>query len=519
MHLDCGITAPPNPLVVTGHTLTPADVADVARRGCTVEIAPAAHERLERARAALERALAEGLPVYGLTTGLGARVGEPLEPQRAGEQAARIVRGRATAVGEPLPAAAVRATLLARLNGLCAGGAGASPAVADTLAAMLNAGVHPIVPRTGSIGAGDLCLLAHVALVVLGEGEAELGGERMPGDEALRQAGIVVPAIGPGDGLALCNASSVSAGVAALALDAGDRLLDAVQIAAALSMEGFRAATAPIDAHVAGANAAPGQEWEAAGLRELLRGGSLLDARASRRLQDPLSFRCASHVHGTFRWALDMLSAAVLPALNGAGDNPLVLPGGEVVSTGNFHTPALALALDATAIAIAQTAGPAAERPARLATERLSGLPANLTTGGDGRSGIAPLLKTAQALAVEIRHLSAPLAVDPRFGADGVEDDSTNAAASALRVEAQLGLLARLIGLELVCAAQAVDLAAPDRLGRGTATAHASVRELVAPLADDRPLGAEVERVALELVASGVLRERVREAVRWQDSS
>jgi histidine ammonia-lyase len=402
---------------------------------------------------------------------------------------------------------------------MCAGGAGVSPAVAETLAAMLNAEVHPIVPRTGSIGAGDLCLLAHVALVVLGEGEAEVGGERMPGDAALHRAGIPAPEIGPGDGLALCNASSVSAGIAALVLDAGDRLLDAVQIAAALSMEGFRAATSPIDADVAGAHAAPGQEWEAAGLRELLRGGSLLDDHASRRLQDPLSFRCASHVHGTFRWALDMLAAAVLPALNGAGDNPLVLAGGTVVSTGNFHTPALALALDATAVAIAQTAGPAAERPARLATERLSGLPANLSPRGEGRSGIAPLLKTAQALAVEIRHLSAPLAADPRFGADGVEDDSTNAASSALRVEAQLGLLGRLIGLELVCAAQAVDLARPDRLGRGTAAAQACVRELVDPLDDDRPLGAEVDRVAGELVASGVLRRRVREAVRWQDSA
>jgi histidine ammonia-lyase len=341
----------------------------------------------------------------------------------------------------------------------------------------------------------------------------------MAGGEALRAGGIAAPAIGPGDGLALCNASSVAAGIAALAVDAGDRLLDAVQIAAALSMEGFRASTSPIDAQVAGAHAAPGQEWEAAGLRELLRGGSLLEARTSRRLQDPLSFRCASHVHGSLRWTLDLLAVAAHAALNGAGDNPLVLAGGEIVSTGNFHTPALAVALDATAIAVAQTAGPAAERPARLATERLSGLSANLTRAGDGRSGVAPLLKTAQALAVEIRHLAAPLAIDPRFGADGVEDDSTNAAAAALRVEAQLELLGRLIGLELVCAAQAVDLAAPARLGRGTATAHACVRELVPALADDRPLGVDVERVARELVASGALRERVREAVRWPDSS
>ncbi len=457
--------------------------------------------------------------VYGLTTGLGARVGDPLPPAAAREQSARIIRGRATAVGEPLPAEAVRAAMLVRLNGICAGGAGASPAVADTLAAMLNAGVHPIVPRTGSIGAGDLCLLAHVGLVLLGEGEAEFHGERLAGADALRRGGIAVPELGPGDGLAICNASAFAAGVAALALEACERLLDAGEIAAALSMEGFRASVWPIDADVAGAHPAPGQEWEAAGLRELLQGGSLFESGAARRLQDPLSFRCTSHVHGALRWALDLLAAAVIAELNGSGDNPLVLRTGAVVSTGNFHTPALALALDATAIALAQTAAQAAERPARLATARLSDLPPNLSSDGNGRSGVAPLLKTAQALAVEIRHLAAPFAIDPRFGADGVEDDSTNAAAAALRLDAQSRLLARLIALELVCAAQAVDLAAPDRLGHGTAAAQACVREVVVPLADDRPLGADVERVSQELVTTGRLRERVLEAVRWPRSS
>jgi histidine ammonia-lyase len=190
-----------------------------------------------------------------------------------------------------------------------------------------------------------------------------------------------------------------------------------------------------------------------------------------------------------------------------------------VVSTGNFHTPALALALDACAIAVAQAAGPASERPARLANDRLSGLPANLSPAGDGRSGVAPLLKTSQSLAVDIRHLAAPLAADPRFGADGVEDDSTNAAAAALRLERQLELLERVVAVELVCATFAVDLASPGRLGQGTAAAHACVRELVPPLDDDRPLGVDVERVARELVASGRLRERIRDAVRWQESS
>jgi histidine ammonia-lyase len=517
--LHWAIAEPPSPpLELAGHGLTPADVADVARRGRRVEIAPPVRERMAESRAALDRALAEERPVYGLTTGLGARVVEAVAPDRAAEQSARIVRGRAAAVGEPLPAASVRAAMLARLNGLCAGGSGASPHVAELLAEMLNAGVHPVVPRSGSIGSGDLCLLAHVGLVVMGEGEAELGGDRLTGAEALRRAGLEPAALGPGDGLALVSSPAVAAGVAALALDAAEGLLETLAIATALSMEGFRASPSPIDANVAGAHPAPGQEWEAAGLRELLRGGTLLEGRG-RRLQDPLSFRCASHVHGALRWALDVLATAVAATINGAGENPLVLASGEVVSTGNFHTPALALALDTCAIAFAQAAGPASERPARLANERLSGLPANLSRAGDGRSGVAPLLKTSQSLAVDIRHLAAPLAADPRFGADGVEDDSTNAAAAALRLERQLGLLERVVAVELVCATLAVDLATPERMGRGTTAAHACVRELVEPLDDDRPLGADVERVARELVASGGLRERIREAVRWQESS
>jgi histidine ammonia-lyase len=185
-----------------------------------------------------------------------------------------------------------------------------------------------------------------------------------------------------------------------------------------------------------------------------------------------------------------------------------------VISTGNFHTPVLALALDATAIAIAQVASLAAARPARLASERLSGLALNLTAPGRGRSGVGPLLKTAQALMVEIRHLAAPLAIHSVPGADGVEDDSTNSVQGALRVREQLGRMRQLVAVELVCAAQAVDLLAPERLGVGTAAAHACIRELVEPLGRDRPLGVDVERVCGQGLADGRLLEQVDGALR-----
>ena len=249
-------------------------------------------------------------------------------------------------------------------------------------------------------------------------------------------------------------------------------------------------------------------------MRSLLAGGELNSPGAARRLQDPLSFRCVSQIHGSLHTGLALLEAAIGPELVGAADNPLVIvEDDELISTGNFHVPVLALALDTTAIAIAQVAAAASERPARLATERLSGLPAGLTRLRPTRSGTAVLHKTAQALSVEIRHLAAPLALDPRVGADGVEDDSTNTVQAALRVRDQLERLRLLVALELVSAAQAVDLAAPERLGAGTAAAHECVPELVAHLIDDRPLGVDVERVAREALQNGRLLAHVEAAL------
>ena len=200
-------------------------------------------------------------------------------------------------------------------------------------------------------------MLAHIGLVLIGEGEAELAGEQLSGAAALARAGLEPVKLGAKDGLAICSSSAVSSGVAALALVDGEACLQAAQVSAALAMEGFRANLSPIDERVVDARPAPGQSWSAAGLRRLLAGGELTQPGAARRLQDPLSFRCASQIHGSLRVALDLLAATLAPELNGAGDNPLVLSADEeILSNGNFHVPALALALDAAAIAVAQVA-------------------------------------------------------------------------------------------------------------------------------------------------------------------
>jgi histidine ammonia-lyase len=484
-------------LRLSGYGLAAEDVARVARHGASVELDPEGLARMAAARVVVESYLAEGRPAYGLTTGLGARVVESLPAEALAEFSRHTVLGRANSVGPPLPADVVRAAMLIRVNGLARGGSGARPELAHALVALLEAGVVPVVPSIGSIGAADICVLAHVGLVLLGEGEAELDGKTLPGGRALDAAGLAPLELAPKDGLALIGANSVSAAHAALALVDAREALEAVQVAAALSMEGFRANLSPIDERVVEARTAPGQAACAAGLRDLLAGGSL---SAGRRLQDPLSFRCVSQVHGSLAAALDLLAAALEPELNGAGDNPLVLAGDrEIVSTGNFFVPALALAADAVALALAQVANLAAARVARLLSTPLTDLPRNLAPPDSTGAGMAPLLKASDALAGEIAHGAAPVSLDVRAGSDAVEDASTGAPLAAGRLSGLLDRLRLLAGVELVVAAQAVDLAGVERLGRGTGAAYAVVRELAEPVRGDRPLGPDVERVAAAL--------------------
>jgi histidine ammonia-lyase len=490
-----------SPVRLDGDGLDAHTVARVARGRVPVELDAAALERMAAARAVVDRYLADGRPAYGLTTGLGSRVVERLPADALATFSRLTVEGRADSVGAPLPTEVVRAALLIRANGLARGGAGARPEVALALAALLSSGVHPVVPETGSVGAADICLLAHVGLVLLGEGSAELGGEVVPGARALEAAGLAPLELAPKDGLALISSNAVSAAAGALALVDGQAALATAQVAAGLSLEGFRASLTPLDERVAAARPAPGQVECAAELRGLLARGSLAEAAVSRRLQDPLSFRCVSQVHGSLLAALRQLEAALEPELNGAGDNPLVLAGsGEIVSTGNFHVPALALAADTVALALAQVADLAAARCLRLRDPQLTDLPANLAPPGSTGAGVAPLLKAAAALGTEIVHAAAPVTLVTRH-TNGVEDAATGAVLATRRLAGMLERLRLLVAVELVIAAQAVDLAAPERLGRGTAAAHAAVRELVEPLREDRPLGEDVARVAAAVAA------------------
>ncbi len=463
-----------------------------------MELDPDVPERMAAAHEVVLAYLSDGRPAYGLTTGLGALVVDAVAPSAAAEFSRLTVLGRANAVGPGLPSDVVRAALLVRAAGLARGGSGARPEVVHALLALLEHGVHPVVPAFGSTGASDICMLAHVGLVLLGEGDAEVDGQTLPGERALDRTGLAPIVLGPKDGLALISASAFSAAFAALALVDARELLGALQVAAALSMEGFRANPSPLDERVVAARPAPGQAECAAGLRTLLAGS----AAGTRRLQDPLSFRCVSQTHGSLATALEWLADALEPELNGAADNPLVLSeSGEMVSTGNFFAPALTVAADAVALALAQVATLASSRVARLMSATLTDLPQNLAPPGSTGTGMAPLLKPADALAAAIAHGAAPATLAFRRATDGVEDAATGTPLATGRLGELRDRLGLLVALELVVAAQAVDLAGIERLGAGTAAAHAAVRALAPPLREDRPLGRDVDSVAAKLEA------------------
>jgi len=493
-------------IVLSGRALTPVEVTAVARHGTSVVFSEDAVERLARDRTVVEEAVAGGEAAYGLTTGLGPRVTYSLPKEELAAFSERTVRGRANGVGPPLSREVVRASVLTRCNQMAHGGSGVQPSVAQLLVEMLNRGVHPEVPEIGSTGISDLCLLAHIGLVVFGEGLAEVDNEVLSGAEALARVGLEPVRLGPKDGLALCSSNAVAAGVAALVYNDASQLLEATHLSAALSFEAFRANMTPLDERAQKARPAPGQARSAERLLGYLEGGLLHDPGHARRLQDPISFRCVSQVHGAFFAALDFLRAPLDAELNGAGDNPLVVAQDEaIISTGNFHTAGLALALDTVAAAICQTASLAASRSARLLSGALSGLPDNLSSRGPASSGFAPLLKTVHALVAELRHLTAPVASNAQGEESDVEDDATNAALAARRDAMMLDAFRRVIAIEALVAAQGLDLAAPERVGRGALVLQRTVRSYVSSLGEDRPCGSDVAAVEAEVLGPSTI--------------
>ncbi|MGH6913557.1 MAG: aromatic amino acid lyase, partial [Geminicoccales bacterium] len=352
-----------------------------------------------------------------------------------------------------------------------------------------------------------------IGLVMLGLGEAQFQGRVLPGSEALRQAGLQPATLGPKDGLGLINANAVTVGHAALVLSDARRLLLTAAATAALACEGYAANPSTFDARTAALRKAPGQESAAALFRALLEGSSLAETDAPRVIQDALSFRCLPQIAGAALHALADAIAATETELNAAADNPAVLVDDDVIlSTGNFHLAALALAFDSLALALGQVAHAGMARIVKLMSAAHSSLPRYLSPIGGASAGLVPLQKAAAALLAEIRLEAAPACLDAIAISDFVEDHAPHAPLAVRKLEEQLSLLARLIAIEGLAAAQAVDLRRPKALGAGSRLVHAFVREMVPVLEADRETGPEAERLAQRLLA-GDLSERLESLV------
>jgi histidine ammonia-lyase len=471
-------------VTITEAALAFEDLLAVAG-GARVELDDGVRARIAGARAMVDRALDAGEAVYGLTTQVGHGKDTQLSEEEIHAQQRFLVMSHSGGIGPPLPTVVVRAALAVRLNGIARGGSGAGVAVAEILAAMLNAGVHPVVPETASVGAGDVAQMAGMAQVAIGMGRAEYRGEIVSGGEALRRAGIAPLVLGGKDGLTLISANGVSVGQAALVVTRAAEVAEAADVAAALSMEATGANPSILHPAVGQAKPIPGQVTAADHLRRLLTGSPLLEAGGARSVQDALSFRVVPQVHGALREYITAARSAVTAELNAAADNPLVsMPGQALVSNGNFQPVVLAIAFDALRIALAHV-GQLSERRMSHLWDAFFG---HLASGPPPMVAHGLQLRyPAAALFPELKQLAAPASLDTPPLDLGVEDHGTSAPLSVRKADAALGLLEDLLAIELLLARDVLAAApAAPALGAGTSAALRMVEQAIA-VADPRP--------------------------------
>ena len=492
---------------IDGQSLTLDDVVAVADGGARVEFADRARQRVRQTRAIVEGIVERNDVVYGVTTGFGKLSEVAIPRARLRELQVNLVRSHAAGVGPLLPEREVRAMMLLRANVIAKGYSGARPALVDLLVGMLNARLHPPVPEQGSVGAsGDLAPLAHLALSLIGEGTLVRDGREGPAAEVLADAGLAPLALEAKEGLSLINGTQAHTAVAALAIADAHRLWQTAHVAGAMSLEALLGTPVAFDARIQEARGQLGQAASAAVLRALLADSEIRESHrhGDPRVQDAYALRCMPQVHGPVLDALDFAASMVQRELNAATDNPLVFEDGEMLSGGNFHGQAVAMALDVLAIAMTNLATIAERRIDRVVNPDLNqGLPPFLTAEPGVNSGFMMAQVSAAALASECKVLSHPASVDTIPTDGNKEDVVPMAMGAAWKLRRIIQNVRHVLAIELMCAAQGVDYRAPLRPGRGVARAHARVRELVAPLERDRVLSGDIRRLA-EAVAAGV---------------
>jgi histidine ammonia-lyase len=502
---------------LTGDRVEPADVVAVARHGVPARLSDEARAAMEESAAVVERLANSDEPVYGVSTGFGSLAGTWIPPERREELQRALIRSHAAGMGPPIEREAVRAMMFLRARSLAMGRSGARPVVAETMLALLAAGLDPVVPEYGSLGAsGDLAPLAHCGLVLLGEGEVwTTGDERVPAAEALPGAGIEPLTLKPKEGLALINGTDGILGMLLLALHDVARLLRTADVSAAMSTEALLGTDRAFASDLVGMRPQPGQAHSAANLTRLLADSQIVASHRydDPRVQDAYSLRCSPQVNGAARDTHAHVEGVAAAELLSAIDNPVVLPDGRVESCGNFHGAPVAMGCDFLAIAAAEVGAIAERRTDRMLDQARSyGLPPFLTEDAGVNSGVMLAHYTQAAMVAENRRLAVPASTDSLPTSAMQEDHVSMGWGAARKLRTVVANLGRILAVELTCAARALDLRAPLEPGPGTAAARAAVRAVVPGSGPDRWLAPELADVEA-LVASGAVLDAVEAAI------
>jgi histidine ammonia-lyase len=499
-------------IALTGNDLTFAQLYAVALQNEQVSISPDAIARMRASRAVVDKLLAQGQTAYGINTGFGKLASVRISSEQVRQLQVNLVRSHACGVGTALSEPETRAMMLLRANALAKGLSGVRPAVVETLCAMLNASVHPVIPSQGSVGAsGDLAPLAHLAQVVIGEGEAVFRSEKLSGAEAMKRARIAPVALEAKEGLSLLNGTQGMLSLLGLAMREADTLADTADVAASLSLDALRGSPGAFDARIMHARAYSGAATTARNLAHLNDGSQIRESHrspdADKRVQDAYSLRCTPQVHGAVRDSLLQAREMALVELNSATDNPLVFVkenGGDIISGGNFHGQPLAMAADQVAIALATLSGIAERRIEQMTNPLTSMLPAFLTPDPGLNSGFMIAQVTAAALTSENRALATPHSVDSISTSGNQEDYVSMGMSGARRLKRMLHNLRHILAIELLCACQGIELLFPLQTGTLAKKAQVAVRAVSPKVTADRALAPDINAVAT-LIADGTI--------------